>query len=521
MQFKYIMVILMAAILSVFTACKHDHPHNPDGSHMHEGEHLHAPDGSHIDASHPELEALSFTERTSLLELFVEFTPLIVGTESRFAAHFSNMQTFKAIEEGEAKVRLIQNGKTILENSVNGPSSPGIFRPSIRPKKAGVYDLEFALESSRFSDKITLSGIEVYPSEAEAIADTPHSDEGDEISYLKEQAWKTEFAIAEMRRHNINEVIKTSGEIQAVKGKEKIVSANSAGIIFYKNSGLREGREVRKGEVLFTISSKGLMKSNLEEKYQIAKARQETAKANFERAEDLLAQQIIGQKEYENRKMEYAVAEAEWQTLSNSNQGNGQVVKAPMSGIIKNLMVSDGEFAREGTALLEITNTRRLILSADIAQDYHPMLSQIVSANFRTPYQKEVQSLEDYNGKLVSVGKVLEEDQHFLSVLFELDNVNNLVPGSFVELFLLTKPVENQLLVPKSALMQDYNVNYVYVQTAGESFQKREVQLGINDGKNVQILSGVSEGEWVVTKGAYQIKMASMSSTIPAHGHAH
>ena len=77
------------------------------------------------------------------------------------------------------------------------------------------------------------------------------------------------------------------------------------------------------------------------------------------------------------------------------------------------------------------------------------------------------------------------------------------------------------MVISKSALMQDYSLNYVYVQTGGESFEKREVKLGVDDGFNVQILSGVTEGEWVVTEGAYQIKMASMSSTIPAHGHEH
>jgi multidrug efflux pump subunit AcrA (membrane-fusion protein) len=69
--------------------------------------------------------------------------------------------------------------------------------------------------------------------------------------------------------------------------------------------------------------------------------------------------------------------------------------------------------------------------------------------------------------------------------------------------------------------MQDYNLYYVYVEIAGESFEKRPVRLGVDDGFQVQVLSGLAEGEWVVTEGAYQIKMASMSSTIPAHGHEH
>jgi multidrug efflux pump subunit AcrA (membrane-fusion protein) len=145
----------------------------------------------------------------------------------------------------------------------------------------------------------------------------------------------------------------------------------------------------------------------------------------------------------------------------------------------------------------------------------------VKSANFKTSYQKEVQSLDDYNGRLVSYGKVMEKGSSFIPVLFELDNLHELIPGSFVELFLLTNSLEKDLVISKSALMQDYNLNYVYVQTGGESFAKREVKLGVDDGVNVQIISGISEGEWVVTKGAYQIKMASMSSTIPAHGHEH
>jgi multidrug efflux pump subunit AcrA (membrane-fusion protein) len=59
------------------------------------------------------------------------------------------------------------------------------------------------------------------------------------------------------------------------------------------------------------------------------------------------------------------------------------------------------------------------------------------------------------------------------------------------------------------------------VQLGGETFEKRDLTLGIRDGDWVQVLSGVKEGERVVTKGAYAVKLASMSSAIPAHGHAH
>ena len=51
----------------------------------------------------------------------------------------------------------------------------------------------------------------------------------------------------------------------------------------------------------------------------------------------------------------------------------------------------------------------------------------------------------------------------------------------------------------------------MYVQTEGESFQKREVKLGASDGINVQLLSGVNEGERVVTEGIYQLRSTQPS----------
>ena len=53
------------------------------------------------------------------------------------------------------------------------------------------------------------------------------------------------------------------------------------------------------------------------------------------------------------------------------------------------------------------------------------------------------------------------------------------------------------------------------------SRERRPVQLGKRNGEYVEVLTGLKAGEYVVTKGAYQVKMASMSSQVPAHGHEH
>lgn len=512
MKYVFFPALLLAGMLGIFAGCTSND--TTAGGHTHgPGSHSHGP---------AQIEPVVFTHWTDKSELFVEFSPLIVGKKTSFAAHFSDMTTFKAVEEGEVTVRLTDNNNSIVAaGNVKSPSSPGIFRPALTPKTKGDFQLQFIIKTAVFRDTIILENVAVYADANEAEKANPPQPEGDEISFLKEQAWKVEFGVAKAKRGVINEVIRTSGEIKPVKGNEKIVAAKSSGIVMFKSRKLQEGREVKAGEVLFSINSNGLVNANLKERYEVAKAKLEKATANFVRAEDLLAQKVIGQKQYDQRRMEFSVAEAEFATLTNSFNKGGQTITAPLSGIVKNIMVNDGQFVEEGTPLVQVTSNRKLLLQAEVSQKYLPKLPLVRSANFKTAYQESVQSIEDYNGKIITYGKSLQEHNNFIPVLFELDNLNELIPGSFVEMFLLTQPIENTLIIPKSALMQDYNSNYVYVQLEGESFEKREVKLGINDGKQIQILSGLSEGEMVVTKGAYHIKMASMSSVIPAHGHSH
>ena len=440
MKHLFFPAILVSGLIIAFGGC-HSHDYENKA-------HSHGDDATMPAPALLELEPLSFTIWTKKSELFVEFPPLVVGNESRFAAHFSEMKDFKAIEEGETKIQLKKGGQIVMEDQLASPSSPGIFRLAMTPSQAGNYQLDFILTTSLFSDTISISDIAVYSDEASAIAANPAEPERDEVSFSKEQAWKIDFAIEQVKRQPISEVIHTSGEIQAIKGEEKIIAAKSSGIVFFKSKKLQEGREVKTGETLFNISSKGLLQSNLEEKYQVAKARTDKTKANFERAKELLKEQIIGQKEYERRKMDYSIAEAEFKTFTSSFNTGGQSVKASMSGILKNVMVRDGQFVEEGTPLVEITSNRRLLLKAEVSQSYLPKLRLVKSANFKTAYQKEVQSMEDYNGRLVSYGKVMEQGSSFIPVLFELDNLHELIPGSFVELFLLTNPMKRSWLFP-------------------------------------------------------------------------
>lgn len=513
MKNLFFSAIMLVGILMLNSGCGHVHG---EDTHAHDdqspGDENHAP---HM----PELEPLSFTIWTSKSELFVEFAPLIVGKESRFLAHYTEMENYKALESGEVTVRLTGETGKVLENLVSSPSSPGIFHLTITPEKQGVYNLDFFLKTTSFSDTITISDLTVYSNEAAAIEDNPAQPEGDEVSFLKEQAWRIDFAIAEVKKGDIQNVIRTSGEILPVESAEMAITSTTNGIVLFKNKSLVEGQLIKKGTPLFIVNNDKMISSNLGEKYAIIKAKLDQSKSNLDRSKELLIKGIISAKEYEIRKKEYTIHLAEYETLSRNYNKSGMTLVAPKTGILKSLNTTDGQYVGEGQSIAVISSNTKLMVEAEVSQKYFKDIANIQSANIKLPWQDKVISIKDYNGRMINTPGMITD--HFISVKFKIDNKGDIMPGTFLDVYLLTNTIKDVITIPKEALIKDYNMYSVYVMTEGESFERRNVTVGIQDGKRVQILSGLEEGEMVVNEGAYAIKMASMSSTIPAHGHEH
>lgn len=348
-----------------------------------------------------------------------------------------------------------------------------------------------------------------HPSEDEA----KHADE---IIFTKAQAAKTEFEVQEIQPTTFHGVIKTSGQILPAPGDESVIVATANGIVSY-NHKITEGASVNKNQTLFHISSKHLGEGDY---YSKVKANYEKAKSEYERAQTLIKDRIISQKEYEANRLDYENAKIAFEAISGKQSANGIGVTSPLKGHLKNILVKEGEYITIGQPLATVSQNKKLILKAEVSEKYYSKLNSIRSANFKTPYDNQVYVLSDLNGKLLSIGKASANDAFHIPVNFEFDNKGEVIPGSFAEIYLISAPIEQALILPISALTNEMGLFYVYVQLDEEGYRKQEVSLGMNDGKQVQILTGIHPGERVVTKGAYQVKMASASGTIP-HGHSH
>ncbi len=339
----------------------------------------------------------------------------------------------------------------------------------------------------------------------------------DEIIFPKAQAAKTTFEVREIQPASFNQVVKTTGQVLAAPGDEAVIVATSNGIVSFSSNKLTEGTKVQKGQSLFQISSKDIAEGDY---YTKVKATYEAAKASYDRAEALVKDKIISQKEFESTKLEFENAKTAYDAVSNNKTAKGVSVNAPLNGHMKNILVKEGEYITVGQPLATVSQNQRLVLRAEVSQRYYNAVQAVKSANFKTPYDNKVYSLEDLNGRLLSFGKTSNENSFFIPVSFEFDNKGEVIPGSFVEVYLISSPIENTLSIPVSALTNEMGIYYVYVQIDEEGYRKQEVALGANNGKEVQIIKGLHPGDRVVTQGAYQVKMASASGAIP-HGHSH
>ena len=204
-----------------------------------------------------------------------------------------------------------------------------------------------------------------------------------------------------------------------------------------------------------------------------------------------------------------------------ASREKGAAVKSPMNGYVKSCLVKEGDYVTTGQPLMTVSQTRRLMLKAEVSERYYPELGRINSANIKTPYDNKVYRLSELNGRLLSYGKTSGDASYYIPVTFEFDNRGNLIPGSFVEVYLLAAKRQGVISVPVSALTEEQGLNFVYIQVDAEGYKKQEVKLGGNDDTRVEILSGLKGGEKVVTEGAVHVKLAAASNAIPAHTHNH
>ena len=338
---------------------------------------------------------------------------------------------------------------------------------------------------------------------------------GEGIAFTREQAKAAGLKVEKLSELPFYGVIKTAGHLQTPVGNEVVLVATTAGVLYYTQPSLVEGQAVSEGRALAAISAKRLQDGDPLLKAKLA---YETAQAEYERAQRLVEDKIVSAKEFEQIRLRYETAKTTYEGQAEGMTSRGASLASPITGYVKQLLVPNGSHVEVGQPVAVITQTRRLQLVAEVSERDYAQLAKVSAAHFRPTYSDKLYKTEELGGRLLAYGR--SSVGAFIPVTFELDNVGDLIAGSYAEVYLLTQPESGVVSVPVSALTEEQGLYYVYVQLCVEEFEKREVRIGRRGGERVEILHGLHHGDRVVTHGAYQVKLASMITAIP-HGHSH
>ncbi len=478
-----------------------------------------------------EHEATSVTLWTKSTELFMEYPALVVGQEAAFAVHLSDMKDFKAVLQGKLICIFTKDGSEPLTVVSDAPSHPGIFRPVVKFAQAGIYDMQLKLTGNQVSDNIEVPGVRVYADEA-SIPHIVEVSTGEEtISFLKEQQWKIDFRTEPADQHELSASVFAVGEILPQPQMHAEVPAPVNGVILAdQNASLPSiGQWVSKRDILAVISPP----ANTETSFNSIRSEYLIASSEYERAQRLFEKKAISQKRLEETKLRFEARKAGYDVVSrqvdfgNLDKKNGGVLhfhlKPPIDGFIQDIHFHLGENVEAGKRLFTITNPKNVLLKAHVPVARIAQIKNTRDASFKIEGYEQEFTVSQLNGRLVSIGSIVDEKSRTVPVLFELDNPDKLLKiGMFAEVSVKTGDRVATLTIPNSAIFDEDGTSVAYVHVEGESFAKRILTTGITDNGYTEILNGISKGERVTIVGGYQVRLASLSTSMPqGHGHAH
>jgi membrane fusion protein, heavy metal efflux system len=463
----------------------------------------------------------AITQWTDSTELFMEHPALIVGAPDKFAVHLTDITDFAPLRSGKITLRFVpRSGGPPVIVTQDAPRSPGIYGPSPEFKQAGIYDLTILVDSPQARDSIAVPGLTVYASAAEAPKEQGGGDAG--IAFLKEQQWKTPgFATEFAATGSVAATVDATGEIIPAAGRYAEVSAPISGLVDAGSIARSPapGQRVQLGQVLAVLTpSLGEAGGS---SYAEARATLREAQDEYDRAKRLLAAEAVPERRVHEAEIRLQAAREALVGLTGGGavSDNGQLaIRSPISGVIANRTIAPGSRVEAGASLFSIVDPSVVWLRVNVPAADAPRVRTTSGATFRV----ERLPREYTAARTVSVGSIIDSLSRTVPVIYEVANSDgSLKIGGTARVGVRTGERAAGVIIPTAAVLDEDGRAIAYVQAEGERFEKRELTIGGRDGERTLVLSGIERGDRVVTGAAYQVRLASLSTAVPAHGHEH
>ena len=305
--------------------------------------------------------------------------------------------------------------------------------------------------------------------------------------------------VQEVASGSDSKFISVSGTLESEK--RAVISTRMMGYI--TDLKVSTGQKVRKGQLLVSINNDDLRakKSQADAGIMQAQAGYNSAKKDFERFTALFKQQSASQKELDNVTTQYQMAEAGLNAAkAMRNEVMAQFaysnITAPFDGTVTETFVKAGTMANPGAPLLTIEDGGELQAVVSISESDILKIKNGTSADIKLKSSNEV-----IKGKVNEISSSSQGSSGQYSVKLALDAKKDAaLSGMFVNVIF---PIEKDanatastmVVIPKSAVISQGQLNGVYTVTADNIALLRWLRLGKTYGENIEVLSGLAAGE--------------------------
>ena len=471
-------------------------------------------------------EPLKATVWTHGGELYLEYPALVRNQKERFAIHLTRLTDFKAVKDAACEVHV---GAEIFP--CDPSTHPGIFGANVEPKTTGEVPLSIVVHGRGLNESFDVGTVKVAPDGASA--EKPAEPKEETINFTKEQQWALDFGTELAGEQSLRDSLRVAAEtLPRTAGEASVIAPAGGRLILGKTVAV--GTPIEKGTELASILPPAGPTTDLAS-LQLAEAEAkvslEQAERDRDRAERLLTAGAVPARRAEEARAVEATAQARVRAAETrlmqfdaTRSGDGTeagvklfVVRAPISGILAESSAISGANTDPGKILFRIVDIDSIFVSGVVPESEYSKLRALSGAEIEMP-DGQVRAA----GRLVAVGRLVDAATRTVPVTYETDNRDHrLAINQTVFLRLFLTPMGKAPVVPEAAIIDDAGRPVVFVQRGGETFVRRPVKLGMRNHGIVQVLEGVNVGDRVVTKGAYLIRLSTMSSAVPAHGHVH
>ncbi|MBP7891815.1 MAG: efflux RND transporter periplasmic adaptor subunit [Arenimonas sp.] len=287
---------------------------------------------------------------------------------------------------------------------------------------------------------------------------------------------------------------------------EAQVVAKSSGVMVAQLA--EEGDSVRQGQVLARIDP---ARAQLE--VQRSQATVNKLSNNFARAQELRKQNLISAEAHDQIRFDLESAKASLNLarleLSYTN------VTAPISGVIAQRMVKEGNLVTLNSPVFRIVNTQYLEAVMNVPE------RELALIKSGMPVRMIVDAVpgQAFEGRVDRVSPVMEAGSGTFRVTCAFDGKQILRPGMFGRFEIIYDRRENVLTIPRTALLEDETDPAVFVVRAGKAV-RAPIKLGYSNGEIAEVVSGLKAGDRIITAGKVAVRDAATVTVIAIDGKA-